>query len=132
MKNLKCFLIALITYVILDVLWLGFVMRDFNVAQLSEIGRIKDGQFDMNFAPAALTYLLMSFAMAFFVAPKSNARTPLWKSFAWGASMGFVIYGVFDLTNLAILKGYPLHFALVDMSWGSVASGLVGLAIRKA
>ena len=39
-----------------------------------------------------------------------------------GAFLGLVVYGVYDLTNLAILAGWTLRVALADLAWGSVAS----------
>ena len=34
--------------------------------------------------------------------------------------LGFCIYGIFDLTNIAIFKNYQLIPALVDTVWGGV------------
>ena len=35
------------------------------------------------------------------------------------ALFGFVLYSVFDFTNLTFIKDYPLKFALVDIAWWS-------------
>jgi uncharacterized membrane protein len=34
--------------------------------------------------------------------------------------LGFCIYGIFDLTNIAIFKNYQIIPALVDTVWGGV------------
>jgi uncharacterized membrane protein len=47
---------------------------------------------------------------------------------AHGALLGLVIYGGYDLTNLAILKGWPLGLSLLDIAWGITFSTLVSLA----
>lgn len=41
-----------------------------------------------------------------------------------GAVLGFVAYAIFDLTNLAIIKGWTLGLAIVDMTWGTVATAI--------
>jgi uncharacterized membrane protein len=40
-----------------------------------------------------------------------------------GSLYGFFAYATYDLTNLATLKGWPLHVAVVDMAWGAALSG---------
>ena len=36
------------------------------------------------------------------------------------ALLGFTMYGVFDLTNRAILEHYPMPMVVVDMMWGTL------------
>jgi uncharacterized membrane protein len=116
---MKNFLIAFFSFVVLDFIWLGLVMKNFNMKMLSEIGRFKNGQFDLLFLPALATYLLMAVAIVVFVVPKiSGAESSFFDVVLYGGLMGLVVYGVFDLTNLAILKNYPVLFVVMDMSWG--------------
>lgn len=131
MNFLRLFAVSIVAFAVLDLAWLGFIIKPFNLAQLAEIGRFKDGQFDLWYAPAIGVYFLMALSMVYFVMPKIGAEDPFWLAFLTGALMGFLVYGVFDLTNLAILKNYPLAFAVVDMTWGSFAYGVVAL-ITKA
>ena len=98
--------------------------------QLAEIGRFKDGEFDMLYAPAVLVYIFMAASVTFFVLPRISTNSPAWMSFLIGAAMGLITYGVFDMTNMAILKNYPIAFAIVDMAWGSFAYGLVTLITK--
>lgn len=123
MLFLKQFCVASISFLVLDFLWLGFVVKSFNLRQLAEIGRIENGDFRIHYAPAILVYLLMALAVVFFVLPKIEGKSLL-EGFFWGAMMGFLIYGVYDLTNLAILKNYPIPFAVADMAWGTTAFGI--------
>lgn len=131
MSKLQIFTMSLILFVGLDFVWLGFVMSDFNMRQLAEIGRIENGKFQMNFYAAAVTYFLMALAVTEYVLPKLKAQDSLKKKFMTGATMGLIIYGVFDMTNLAVLKNYPLEFILPDMAWGSVVFGLVTTFVSK-
>ncbi len=126
---IKQVLVAIIAFAALDFLWLGFVMKDFNLRQLSSIGRIENGKFDPLFLPASLTYILMALAVVFFVLPRTQDT---WiNTLLWGSLMGFVVFGIFDLTNLAVLRGYPLPFALADIAWGTFVFGVVSVLTRK-
>ncbi len=114
--------------VVLDFLWLGFVMKDFNLRQLATIGRITDGKFDLLLAPALVAYVLMALSITLFSVPKASSEL---QAFLWGAGLGLVIYGIYDLTNLAILKSYPPAFALADMAWGTLLYGAVTWLVYK-
>lgn len=123
---IKTFLISFFGFLILDLVWLGFVVRDFNARHLSEIGRIENGKFEILYAPALAVYLLMALALTVFVIPRLGPETPWWQSFLLSAVMGLIVYGVYDFTNLAILKGYPLPFVAADVAWGFMVFGIVG------
>ena len=131
MASLKSFFTALILFIVFDFLWLGVVMKDFNMRQLAEIGRIENGVFQLNYAGAALTYLLMAMAVPLYVLPQVKKADSVLKVFFLGAILGLIIYGVFDLTNLAILKNYPLAFIPPDMAWGAFVFGLVTVITSK-
>lgn len=117
MLFVKNFVGSLIVMGLLDFIWLGFVAKKFNLEQLREIGRIENNTFNVHMPAALVVYLFMALLMALFVMPRVEGQSLL-ASFFIGAAMGLSIYAVFDMTNYAILKNYPLPFALVDMAWG--------------
>jgi uncharacterized membrane protein len=41
------------------------------------------------------------------------------QALAMGALLGLLAYGTYDLTNLAVMKGFTLKIALIDMAWGA-------------
>lgn len=45
---------------------------------------------------------------------------------------GFFAYATYDLSNLATLKGWPVHLALIDMVWGAALSALAAGAGKLA
>lgn len=108
----------MIAFVLFDSIWLGWIMKDFNLRQLASIGRFKDGKFDILLSAALPVYVLLALAVVCFVLPKAATDNPILSVALWGALMGFIVYGVFDLTNISILKDYPPLFALADVSWG--------------
>jgi uncharacterized membrane protein len=48
------------------------------------------------------------------------------------ALFGAVAYAVYDLTNLATLKGFTLKISLIDMAWGALMTGVVASLGRLA
>lgn len=131
MEYLKTFGIAILSFLILDGVWLGVIMKKFNMNQLAEIGRIENGQFNVLIPAAVPVYFLMAFLVASFVLPKFNSTSSIGEVALWGAAMGFAVYGVFDLTNLAILKNYPVTFVFADMAWGTFAFAAASVITHK-
>jgi len=122
--SLTTVLVSIVSFIVLDGLWLGLVMKDFYRTQLTSIGRIVDGAFAPVWSAAAPVYLLLGVGVAVFVVPRAtSAGTAL----ALGALFGLVVYGVYDLTNYSTLSNYPLRLTLVDMLWGAIACGTVAL-----
>ena len=112
------FFIALISFLILDALWLGFVMKSFYKEALGVLIKTSPNLFF-----ALITYLILIFGIVNFVIPK--AENSIFKALLFGALFGLVVYGVYDFTNLAVIKDYPLKLAVVDWIWGMVVCGLV-------
>ncbi|WP_413557417.1 DUF2177 family protein [Bdellovibrio sp. HCB209] len=131
MVLLKSFLISFASFAILDFIWLGFIMKDFNMRQLSELGRIENGQFNVGYGAAVVVYIMMGLAITFFVREKVLEIDSYLHCFAYGAFLGLIVYGIYDFTNLAILKNYPLAFALVDVAWGTFLFGTVTIIVKK-
>ena len=73
----------------------------------------------------------MGLAVALLVLPRLEPTTPLLKTFLLGATMGLIIYGVYDMTNLSILKNHPLPFVVADMAWGAFVFGAVTVITGK-
>lgn len=116
---------ALITVGILDGLWLGLIAREFYRSQMVAVAADS-----FNLVPAVLFYFLYPLGVLFV------ALTPLAKSWKEAlrrsALLGLVAYGVYDLTNMATLKMWPVQLALVDVSWGTFVTAMAGLAAYSA
>jgi uncharacterized membrane protein len=118
---------GLVTWLVLDFLWLGLLMNGFYKAQLGTLARRSGENFAPLWTPAILLYVLVVVAIAVFVVPKANGG--LWQAALYGAFFGLVAFGVYDLTNYATLDGWPLALTVVDMLWGAVVCGTVTVAM---
>ncbi len=110
--------VTLIIMLSLDLLWMKLFAGAFYAGQFSEIGRFTEaGDFDIHFLPAVLAYVLMAFALEYFVLSRPGSMREQLLS---GALLGLCLFGVYDLTNRAILENYSMALVLTDMTWGVV------------
>ena len=122
-RVLFVFAATLITFVVLDVAWLMLVA----VGQFqSQLGAILQTQ--PNFLAAAALYVIFACGLIVLaVQPALQARS-LSVAIANGALLGLTAYATFDLTNLAIIKGWTVGLALLDMTWGTLLSAIAAAA----
>lgn len=99
----------------IDFVWLGIIARSFYDQQLSAFKRT------LNPAAAVLVYLLLVMGIVVFVLPTPDGSKL--SVFIRGALFGLITYGVYDLTNLALLSDWSATMAVVDMLWGAVLCG---------
>jgi len=48
------------------------------------------------------------------------------------AAYGFLTYMTYELTNYAVIEGWPLGIVFIDITWGAVLATLTALASFKA
>ncbi len=126
MKFLIQFFLSLFFVLVLDTIWLGFVMKHFYRIELGTLARTIDGQFNPILWAAAVVYVTLAFGITFFILPRSTDLIP---SFLSGAALGFVIYAVYDFTNLSTLQNWSLKMTLVDVAWGTLLCGTVSALV---
>lgn len=127
--NLTSIGTGILAFMILDGIWLGFVMKKFYVTQLAPLGRIVDGGFVPVWSAALLVYVCLGLGIAVFVVPRADTVTA---AALFGALFGFVVYGVYDMTNYSTLTQWPLGLAIADIAWGTFASAVVAAAAFMA
>jgi uncharacterized membrane protein len=130
MNQVKLFGISLISFLIVDLLWIGVIAKKFYMNQMSVIGRIYDGQFQPILWAALLVYIFLSIGVVYFILPRLETDASGLTSFFTGALLGLIIYGVYDMTNYSTLKDWPLLLALADMFWGAFLCGVVSVFVR--
>ena len=105
------------SFIVLDLIWLGVVAKPAITRLLAPW--MTDG---FKLYPAMLVYVLLALGTVLFVLPKANSFSA---AILWGALLGLIVYGVYDLTNYATIAHWPLKFLFMDMAWGTVCGALV-------
>lgn len=125
----KLYFVSLFIFIIVDLIWIAGIMKDFYRSQLGALSRMKGGSMSPNIPSSILVWMLIVLGLILFVLPKIPRTGSGVEGFFWGALFGFVVYGVYDLTNFALLKDWSLSMTIVDMLWGMIACGLSGFVI---
>ncbi len=112
---LKLYAVALPTFLVIDLIWLGVVARSFYQTQLGHLMRA-----NVNWTAAMIFYLLFVVGIVVLAVWPAIERQSLLRALLLGGLLGLVTYAAYDLTNLAILEGFPFVVALADVVWGTV------------
>jgi len=115
-KALIAYVSTLLTFLLLDGIWLGLLMAPTYRELLGSLMLEKPLLF-----PAAVFYgLYVIGCVVFVVLPALR-----WQRAAkLGALLGLVAYGTYDLTNWATLRGWSAQVSLLDWAWGTVATAV--------
>ena len=126
LKYAGTYLAVFLTMVIIDMIWLGVIAKSMYADAMGTL---------MNPSPnlwaAAAFYLFFPLGLLIF-AVLPQADSPLWKAALMGAMFGFFAYATYDLTNLAVIRDWPLGLTFIDMAWGTMVSGIAAGAGRLA
>ncbi len=118
-------IIAALLFLIIDMIWLLWIGRGFYV---DEIGILLRGS--PNFAAAGAFYALYVTGLLIMVLIPAHQAQSVSHALLHGAVFGLVAYGTYDLTNLAVMKGFTLKIALIDMAWGTaLTAGVAAITI---
>ena len=109
------YLATLAVMVPLDFLFLGVLAKDFFKAQVG--GALGS----LNVTAAVLFYLIYPAGIVIFA---SSGAGNWQQAMLMGALFGFFCYATFDLTTLALLRGWTWPAAFIDVSWGTIVTGL--------
>ena len=133
---LKCLivasLLASLIFLVIDVIWLSFATKSFYRPLL---GDLIIGPSDKPVLWAAvLFYILYVIGMALLVIHPCIDSESIFKTVYTGFIFGLVAYGTYNLTNMAVVKGWSPTVTFVDMFWGgslTALSATTGLYIAK-
>lgn len=74
-----------------------------------------------NLLAAGLFYVIyLSTLLYLILMPALANKLPLNSLLTQSFLFGFAAYATYDLTNLAVMRGYTWSLALVDMFWGGI------------
>lgn len=122
MTSVKLFFIALPAFIAIDMVWLGIVAKGFYAKQIGPLMKT-----EINWIAAFFFYLIfISGLVAFVIAPAVEKGSWL-HALLYGALFGLVCYATYDLTNLAVAKGWTLPVTIADLAWGAALAASVSI-----
>lgn len=114
------YLIAAAVFLVLDLLWLGFVAQGLYERFLGDL--LAD---EPNVAAAVLFYAIFLAGLVYFVIAPAVEEGSLRSALLRGAAFGLVTYATWDLTSLAVIEGFPVAIVPIDVAWGAVLAASV-------
>lgn len=119
---LKLFFTALPIFIALDITWVGFLAKDFYRDQIGSLMKP-----NINWVAAILFYFIFILGLVLFVIQPALEKQSWTHALLFGSLFGLITYGTFDLTNLALLKNWPVLVTIVDLIWGMFLCALVSV-----
>jgi uncharacterized membrane protein len=110
---------VLIAFAILDFAWISTMANSLYRPVMKDMLLT-----DFRLAPALLFYLLYAFGIVFFAVLPALRGEAITQAMLFGAVLGLVAYGTYNLTNFATLKHWATHMTVIDMGWGAFATGI--------
>lgn len=118
----RLYAVALPTFLVIDLVWLGLLARSVYQTELGHLMRP-----DVNWVAAMAFYLVFVAGIVVFVAWPAIERESLAHALFFGAFFGLVTYAAYDLTSLAVMEGFSLKITIVDLVWGAVLCASVSV-----
>jgi uncharacterized membrane protein len=113
------YLCTLVAFAIVDFAWLSVMAGRFYRPILGDILLP-----EVNLKAAAAFYLIYPIGLTIFAVAPALKSGDLKDAALMGALFGFFAYATYDLTNQATVRNWSVSLTLVDVIWGTFASGL--------
>jgi uncharacterized membrane protein len=120
---LKLYAACVGTFFALDIAWLGFLAKGFYQRQMGHL--LAE---ETRWGAAIAFYLIYVAAIVILAVLPGIEKQSVARAAALGAVFGLAAYAAFDLTSLALLKGFPGGVVPVDLAWGVVLTASVAAA----
>jgi uncharacterized membrane protein len=117
LKYLAVYFSFLLSLLIIDLIWLLGIAKNL---YRDEMGAL------MATEPKLLAglgfYLLYALGASIFVIIPAISKQSWIYAAQYGVLFGFFCYMTYDLTNLAVIRDFPMRLAFVDIAWGSAVT----------
>ena len=117
---IKQFIVAFITFLIIDGAWLTLIAKNFYAKHLGYLMAQNP-----NLVAAGIFYVIYIITLVVLIISPALQKGSLTSVILTGALFGFCAYATYDLTNLATIKDWPLIVTVVDLIWGTFVSAAV-------
>jgi uncharacterized membrane protein len=105
-----------------DTMWFQFSVERFYKPMFENI---QNKKWSVRISSAVVVWLLMGLFIA--LQYQQCPKQPWWAFYLYG----LIIYGVYNMTNHAVLRDYSLVVSAIDTLWGSVLIGTAAIAVMR-
>lgn len=126
LKYLATYVAIFLTMLVIDAVWLGVIAKSMYANAMGSLMSPSP-----NLWAAAAFYLLFPLGLLIF-AVLPQAGSPVFKAALMGALFGFFAYATYDLTNLAVIRDWPVGLTFIDLAWGTLVSAVAATVGKVA
>lgn len=101
------FLVSPIIFVVIDFIYLNVIKSYFD----NQIKKIQGSAIQINYLGVALCYIFLIIGINYFIIKPRRSTSDAFL-------LGIIIYGVYETTNLALLKDWSILTVIIDTLWG--------------
>ena len=117
---IKEYLLTSLILLGLDFIYLSLTKKYFN----DQVKLVQETPIKLNIIATIACYILLSMGIFYFIIKK---KFSYFESFY----LGIFVYGVYDLTTMAILKNWKWNTVVMDTLWGGTLFVLVKFLFQK-
>jgi uncharacterized membrane protein len=110
-------LISVAVFLSIDMIWLLVISKNLYAKYL---GYLMTDQ--VRVGAAAIFYFIFVVGLLFFVITPALSKDRWTYALFAGMFFGLITYATYDLTNLAVVKDWPVAITIIDLIWGTFLS----------
>ena len=119
LKYLAVYFSFLLSLIVIDLIWLLGIAKNL---YRNDMGSLMASE------PKLLAglgfYLFYALGTSIFVIIPAISKQSWIYAVQYGALFGFFCYMTYDLTNLAVIRDFPVRLALIDIAWGAAVTAI--------
>ena len=119
MALLIAFAATLLSFLVIDAIWIGTVVRNLYDREVGELLRESP-----RLLPALVFYIGYAAGIVLLAVRPGVTQDSIAVTLAYGAVFGALAYGTFTITNYSILTNWTLTLVITDIAWGAVLTAV--------
>jgi uncharacterized membrane protein len=119
----RLYLLTALVFLAVDLVWIRVVVSGMYEKQLGHL--LRDQPL---VGPALLFYAIYVLGILVFAVLPGLETESLRRTVVLGAFLGLLAYATFDLTSMALFKGFSPLVVITDIAWGSILTGSIAAA----
>ena len=113
---LPSFIVTIVSFLVLDTIYFSLIYTYMK----ETIENLQRKPLAIRYSSALVCYLAMTALLVYFVVIKKQTITEAF-------FLGFLVYLIYETTNYAILRDWPLSLVVIDSLWGGILFMLVAM-----
>ncbi len=116
---IKAFFVTLLTFLVVDAIWISFVLLNFYQQTLGEL--MQDATPG---AAAVVFYLAYAAGIVLLAVRPAVDKQSLATAIGNGAALGALAYGTYTMTNFTLFGAWTYGLVISDVLWGTFLTAL--------